>query len=111
MLDMTSEEVAARVDSELASCKGLDGWHGIHLGSIGGLRLPPTRREFTDPVTGSTCRLWVVIDERAGSQTDGYLVVFDDASGYFGLATKGCSGHTATFIGFYGNLAETLNGM
>jgi len=106
---MTSEEVAARVDSELASCKGLDGSHGIHLSNIGGFRVPPTRRDFKDASTKSICSLWVVIDERTESQTDGYLVVFDESSMCFGLAVKGRPGQGDSIIGFYGNLVETLN--
>ena len=59
----------------------------------------------------STRSLWVVIDEVPESQTDGYLVVFDESSGHFGLAVKGGPSTIGTFIGVYGNLAETLNGM
>jgi hypothetical protein len=50
-----------------------------------------------------------VIDERTESQTDGYLVVFDESSMCFGLAVKGRPGQGDSIIGFYGNLVETLN--
>jgi hypothetical protein len=108
---MTAEEVANRVDSELASCGGLDNWHGIGLDNISTFRVSPAMREFTDAFANSTCYLWVVIDEMPTSQTDGYLVVFDDVRGFFGLAVKGGCGQRGTFIGYYGNLVETLNGM
>jgi hypothetical protein len=108
---MTAEEVANRVDSELASCRRLDNLHGIDLENIGTFRVPPTRREFTDPSAKSTCRAWVVIDEAPDSQTRGYLVVLDEASGRFGLAVKRGPGQAGVFIGVYGTLVETLNAM
>ena len=111
MLHMTAEEVANRVDSELASCTDLDNWHGIDLDNIGKFRLSPMRSEFIDPSTNLTPSLWVVIDEIPESHTDGYLVVFDEASGYFGLAVKGSPGQSGTVVGVYGNRVETLNAM
>ncbi len=59
---MTVEEVANRVDAELASCARLDNDHGINMENIGEFRVSPTRMEFTDPSANSTRSLWVVID-------------------------------------------------
>ncbi len=108
---MTPKDVADRVASELAACGRLNGAHGIDLDNIARFLVPPTREEFADPSTGSTCGLWVVLDEMPESPDAGYLVVFDDASGQFGLAVKGGAAHAGTVIGAYGGLVETLNCM
>ncbi len=108
---MLPEDVARRVDSDLASCQGLDGAHGITLDNIDEFRISPTRLAFSEPLSTATCNLWVVLDEMPGSRTEGYLVVFDEVSRDFGLAVKGAPGERGTLIGFYGDLIETLNGM
>jgi hypothetical protein len=108
---MIAEEVASRVDAELNSRSTLESWHRITRDNVACFRVMPTRREFNDATADLRQSLWVVIDECSESQTDGYLVVFDEATGMFGLAAKGGLGQIGTFIGFYGNLIETLNSM
>jgi hypothetical protein len=107
---MTPEEVAQRVEAELSHAE-LRGAHGITCDNVSQyLVSPPIRKDFRDSWTGEVCALWVVLEELPHSQTSGHLVVFDEISDQFGLAGKPRD-LLPVFIGHYGSLAETLNGM
>jgi hypothetical protein len=58
---------------------------------------------------GETLGLWLVLEEIPESNS-GYKIVFDEASGTFGLAISGAQDNDV-FIGFYGTFLETLEGM
>lgn len=105
---MTADEVAARVESGLRERGRLIGAHGISGENIDRHRVGPELRECGDPSTGATLPLWIIVDECPASETQGYLVVFDETHDNFGLAVNG---DRPTLIGLHGTLIDTLNGM
>ena len=110
---MTAAQVATIVDTELEACEALDNWHGITLENVHQHKVvPPVLRTFADGSSEELLKLWIVIDECPGDERDGYLVVFNETNRLYGLATKrAVKGPGPVFIGYYGNLIETLDAM
>lgn len=56
-----------------------------------------------------TLQLWLILEETPGS-TEGYVILFDESRGQFGL---GCTGRHGgiTFLGYYGSFWRTLKDM
>jgi hypothetical protein len=108
---MNREEVKAIVDREIRL-----GWngedpgenpHGIALARC--LLRVPERRTYLNSFEGNrSVDMWLVLEEDPERHA-GYEVVFDEASGEFGLAIQGTD--RSVFIGFYGSFRETLRGM
>ena len=102
---MNAAEVERMARAEWERAAGGTNPHGLSLDR--NLAVPAYNRQFKNSFYKKdggaafqrrrTLGLWVVGDEMPG-KTDGYLIVFDDARGSFGLATK-----TGTFIAYYGS--------
>ena len=106
---MTSAEVRAIVESELAGDWSQSNSHGVDLKRcIVEPRKVVCRNTFPMLKGGRSLHLWIVLEETPG-KNDGYLIVFDDPQGKFGPAVW--DGKTAVFLGFHGSFVKTLQGM
>ena len=69
----------------------------------------PYQQQFSTHTT-DVVPLWVVLDEAPGT-SEGYLIMFEDTRGDFGLALKPQGSNPGVMIGFYGTLKDALQGM
>ena len=53
--------------------------------------------------------MWVVLEETPGSR-DGYVILFDEGNGRFGLGGFGEDGRVV-FLGYHGSFWSTFHGM
>jgi hypothetical protein len=105
---MKAFEVSEIIEREVAGNWSLSNAHGVDLKRC--LIVPPVKRVYEDSFKeGETLELWLVLEEIPESNS-GYKIVFDEASGMFGLAISGTHNNDV-FIGFYGTFLETLEGM
>jgi len=107
----TDSDVERLVAAELRDLATLKSWHGIDASNIDTLLLRPPRRADFHDAFGTAIALWIVLDEMPHSQTEGYLVVYDERERLFGLGVKSRTGERPCCIGFYGSFINTLNGM
>jgi len=106
-------QVQRRVDVDLAALAEFKNLHGIELANLDDFIVPLRHESFEQSsprATSALIGLWVVLDEMPNTN-EGYLVVYCPRRASYGLATKGNSRHRPSFIGFYGSLRETLEGM
>ena len=107
-------QIESILTDELAKCVGLSNpWHGLFAENlVEHLVLPPRSTRFRNAEgMGVGYRwLWVVLDEQSGCDK-GFFVVYDPRAELFGLAGKPQGKRLGTFLGFYGNLRETLESM
>jgi len=104
---MTSSEVKALIQAEIAGRREIPNSHGVELSEcLVEPRQIQCRDASPDPVelTG----MWLVLEETPG-QKSGYLVVYDERKKDFGLAVW--DGDTAVHIGYHGSFLDTLKGM
>jgi hypothetical protein len=107
----SAKQVSQLVSQELIHCAEFSSWHGITAENLEKHRVsPPCSRRFKESFQDGCLWLWVILDELPQSK-DGYLIVYDPRRNLFGLATKSDGKSDGTFIGYYGNLRETLEGM
>lgn len=105
---MKASEVSAIIEQEIDGNWSRSNAHGVDLKRC--LIVPPVKRIYEDSFKeGETLALWLVLEEIPESST-GYKIVFDEASGMFGLAISGAHNNDV-LIGFYGTFLETLEGM
>lgn len=103
---MRAEEVSALVARDVARHPGFFNPHGIDVATH---LIKPEAVDFDDSFNeGNVIRLWLVLKERPDEE-NGYLVIYDEARGMFGLAIYGTT--RPVFIGLYGSFTETLAGM
>lgn len=106
---MTSTEVRAIVESEIGGDWSRSNSHAVDLRKcLVRPRKVPCRNTFPKLNGGKPLQLWVVLEETPGTR-EGYLIVFDEERGVFGLADW--SGDTPMFLGFHGSFLNTLEGM
>lgn len=103
--------VQERINRDVSDLKEFRSWHGLDIGNLQEhlveLRHERFRKGFNDP---GYIGLWVVFDERPGSE-EGYLVVFCPRHDSYGLATKRSGSRWGSFVGFHGDLQKTLESM
>jgi hypothetical protein len=106
---MIPSEVSELIHQEIAGNWAQTNSHGVDLKSC---LVPPRqvkcRNTFPSFNKGKPLKLWIVLEEHPGSR-DGYLIVFDEQSGKFGLADWGTD--EPVFLGFHGSFLNTLAGM
>ncbi len=106
---MTSAGVRARVEAEIGTDWSRSNAHGVDLRRC---LVQPRRvtcvNTFPQLNGGEPLSRWIVLEESPGG-TDGYLIVFDDRCGDYGLAIRGSDG--PVFIGYHGSFLDTLRGM
>lgn len=106
---MTSGEVRAVVEAQIGTDWDRSNPHGVDLRvSLVEPRKVRCRNTFPKLNGGRPLDLWVVLEEVPGSK-DGYLIVFDERKGAFGLADW--TNDTVVFLGYHGTFLETLDGM
>jgi hypothetical protein len=106
---MTPAEVRAILESELAGDWSKSNSHGVDLKAcVVEPRKVTCRSTFPKLNGGKSLQLWIVLEETPG-KSDGYLIVFDDLQGKFGLADW--NGSTPVFLGYYGSFLNTLESM
>lgn len=106
---MTPAEVRAIVDAELVGDYSASNDHGVDLRTcLVEPRKVSCRNTFPQLAGGLPLEMWIVLEETPG-QTDGYLIVYDEERGKFGLADW--NGNTPVFLGFHGTFLATLRGM
>jgi hypothetical protein len=106
---MTSAEVRAIVEAQIGDNLSQSNAHGVDLGKcLVQPRKASCRNTFPKLNGGKALQLWVVLEETP-EKRDGYLIVFDDKQGMFGLADW--DGDTPVFLGFHGSFLNTLQGM
>lgn len=106
---MTPADVRAIVESELVGDWSQSNSHGVDLKTcLVEPRKVASRNTFPMLDGGKPLQLWIVLEETPG-RSDGYLIVFDDLQGKFGLADW--NGTTPVFLGYHGSFVNTLQGM
>ena len=108
VIQMNAAEVTRAIEAEIAGNWALSNDHNVDLRTC---LVRPTLCKLQDPWSddaGGTVVLWLVLEEDPETKS-GYMIVFDDREGDFGLATHGTDGDV--FLGFYGSFLETLEGM
>lgn len=106
---MTSAEVRAIVEAELQGDYSASNDHGIDLQTcLVEPRKVICHNTFPQLAGGLPLEMWIVLEETPG-QTDGYLIVFEEERGKFGLADW--AGEMPAFLGFHGRFLATLQGM
>ena len=106
---MTSADVRVLVDAEIGNEWSRSNAHWVHLRRcLVQPRNVTCRNTFPSLNGGKPLQLWIVLEESPGER-DGYLIVFDDRQGVFGLADW--DGDTPVFLGFHGSFLNTLQGM
>ena len=104
---MTSDDVRARIEREIASTPDSPNPHGVDLHRC---LLAPTKQRFEDSFReGEYLSLWLVLEEEPESH-DGYKIVYSEERDIFGLAIKGRSTEDV-LIGYHGSFLDTLAGM
>ncbi len=109
---VTVADVSKLIADEIAAVGA--GWFAQPQNNPHGLDLrrclvQPTRVRCTDAFErGKQFDAWLVLEERPDSE-DGYRIIFDEASGRFGLACGTRS--DLVFIGFSGSFLNTVQGM
>lgn len=104
---MTGEEVAQLVREEIGEDWSHPNPHGVDLRES--LVAPQKVRLFVDMDTDRQVEHWLVLEESA--RRGGYLIVFDEDSRRFGLATFDVTTKRCYFLGLYGSFLETLDAM
>ena len=98
--------IDAIIDRDLRGHPDFFNSHGVDLATC---RVTPTRISCANRFDGNRpIELWLVLRETPDS-AGGYLVVFDEERGMFGLAIDGAP--MPVFLGLYGSFTKTLAGM
>lgn len=104
---MEASEITRIIEAEVAGNWQISNAHGVNLRRC---LVPPEKKTFIDVADNSKMHeLWLVLEEDP-IDCDDYKVVFDEETGYFGLAIKLTSGVEA-YLGAYGSFLETLANM
>jgi hypothetical protein len=85
---MTADELRANIEDEINGRWTTTNAHGCDLRRC---LVSPKKQQYRDCSQGDSGKfveLWLVLEEDPISQ-DGYKIVYDERSGYFGLATPG----------------------
>jgi len=109
---MLAAEVRKRIEHEIGEDWTRSNLRGVDLRRC--LLWEPVLTKYTnsffDPAkpkdkrNRKTIKLWLVLEENP-IEKNGYQIVYDDGEDRFGLAYGG------SFIGFYGNFINSLEGM
>ena len=105
---MTPSEVRDIVEREIAGDRSRRNAHGCDFDRC---LVEPRLAEFENsgyPGATGTAMLWVVLEEDPETR-GGYMIVFEEAAGKFGLAVPG--ERLPVYIGRYGTFLETFNAM
>lgn len=106
---MTPTEVQAIVAAEIGGDWSQSNIHGVDLRScLVQPRQTACRNTFPRLDGGRPLQLWIVLEERPRTR-QGYLIVFDERHGRFGLADW--KDDTPVLLGFHGSFLNTLRGM
>jgi hypothetical protein len=106
---MPSAEVRGIVEAEFGGDWSQPNAHGIDLRKcLVEPRLVSCRNTFPQLNGGRPLTLWIVLEETPGSR-DGYLIVYDERQGAFGLADW--DSDVPVFLGYHGTFMATLRGM
>lgn len=106
---MTSDEVRALIEAEIGGNWSQSNTHGVDLRAcLVQPRRVSCRNTFPKLNGGKPLTLWIVLEETPGLQA-GYLIVYDDRKGEFGLADW--DGDTPVFWGYHGTFLSALQGM
>jgi len=106
---MTSDEVLELVRREISGDWTRTNSHPVDLRKcLVAPRLVKCKNTFPKLNKGKPLHVWIVLEEHPGSK-DGYLIVFDESRGAFGLADWGAEG--PTFLGYHGTFLNTLESM
>ena len=106
---MTPADVRALVEAQIRGDWDRTNPHGVELRrSVVEPRKVWCRNTFPRLKAGRPLDLWIVLEETPGTKA-GYLIVFDERNGKFGLADW--SDDTVVFLGYHGTFLDTLDGM
>lgn len=106
---MTSVEVRAIIEAEIGGDWSQSNAHGVDLRKcLVQPRKAVCRNTFPKLEGGKSLPLWIVLEEKPGTR-DGYLIVFDERRGVFGLGDW--NGDTPVFLGFHGTFLNALQSM
>lgn len=76
------------------------------------LILKPFIQKFYNDWSKADEDYWIVFDEIPNDSKEGYLIIYDDSTYEFGLATKTSLKSTnGTFIGIHGSFIDAFIGM
>ena len=112
---MTAPDVSKLIAQEIASV-GAD-WHSRREYNPHGLDLSRSlikpervtcKNTFPEFRGGKPFEAWLVLEERPDSE-DGYLILFDEEVGKFGLADG--PKREPVFLGWHGSFLNTVRGM
>ncbi len=111
---MTPDDVSRKIDAEIDGRWNESNLHGINLR---GCIVPPTvtklihRKVEAGRIYESVIEVWLVLEEKP-IEKDGYKIIFDEASGMFGLASQGWpSDPHPSLDGFYSDFMSAVKGM
>jgi hypothetical protein len=108
----TPDEIRRLIESELVEAGEFRGSHGITSENIRRFLVKPYLARFEEPANERRrVELWVVLDECEHDATEGYLVVFNDRTRAFGVASKPSRDRRGTVIGYFPSLIDTLEEM
>ena len=105
---MTSLDVRQIVEKEIGSERTRQNAHGCDISRC---LVEPHLSEYENcagPGASGKIRLWIVLEEDPAT-CNGYQIVYEEASGMFGLGCPGING--PIFIGRYGDFLTTYDAM
>ena len=106
LLEPDARQIDEIIDRDLREHPDFFNSHHVNLDKC---RVTPSRITCANSLNGNApIQLWIVLREPPETK-GGYLVVFDEARGTFGLAVE--RGLLPVFLGWYGSFTETLTGM
>ena len=109
---MRTKEIRNIVEQEIGDRWSETNAHGVDLRHcLVKPRLVSVRNSFPHPDRPKprTIDLWVVLEETPG-KGDGYLILYNDQLGQFGLGIWGDDGKIL-FVGYHGSFWSTFEGM
>jgi hypothetical protein len=107
---MDSSTIKSLVETELARGDSFTSFHGITQTNLRSLLVEPFAvRTAPDDLETQPRDMWIVLQERP-APTDGYVVVYDPATGGWGVAEHAGDGDF-TLVVSAPSLAEALSGM
>lgn len=113
MKRMNEEIIKNFIIKELVQKPDINNWHSINYGNIDKYLITPVKRKLVDPVTNTIEDYWVVLDEDAASESNGYLIIYSENEQSFGIATKKNTqfSNVGTCVSLYETFIDALNAM
>lgn len=104
----TKELIKMKIENDISAFEkiGIKNNHGMSGKNIRNYISEPKYEEYIEATDNLGIMLWTVLEE----PNSGYLIVYHEEFGEFGLALK-TNDNKRIFLGIYGNFVETFSSM